>query len=197
MRKSLAAAAFLLASGPAAADPQGYLDVFYVPSAKVEERNPGFGLRTDDGEGFGVKGWSPMSRNMVFTGEYQSVSYDRGTPDNTQYRIGAGFIGDRGGGMLVEYISAQDYIEADGIGVHLRMGGPNLYAQVGYVSLNDNFEESHGLELASGLSFTNHRGTGIFVDIRHTQLKGQETKVEIETTDVRAGVRIGFGGRRR
>ncbi len=194
MRKALAGAVLLLAAVPAAAGPpEGHLDLFYVPSAKLEADSPAFGRLVDEGDGFGVKGMAPLSENTVFTGEYQSVQYDRGTADNTQFRVGAGFIGERGGGLLLEYIDAKDLFDATGIGAHLRLGGPRFYGQVGYVSLNDDFEEVSGLEWSAGMALTGHDGSGIFVEVRRTALEGQETHDEIEVTDARVGARVAFG----
>jgi hypothetical protein len=191
-RGALAAAvALMVGGGPAAAEPpQGHLDVFYVPSARLEQR-PGGG-NDDSGTGFGVKGLSPASETLVFTGEYQAISYDF-AGDFNQLRAGVGVIGPRGGGVLVEYISLEEFIEADGFGVHLRGGSDNAYFQIGYVSLEDDFEAHTGLELASGFAGEISDSLGMFFDARYTSLEGEVSGFETATTDIRAGLRLTFG----
>ena len=193
MRTQLAtAAALLLFGAPAAADaPQGHLDLYFVPSAKIELFTPGIGTGDDTGTGFGVKGMAPASDSLVFTGEYQAVGYDD-AGDLDQMRFGVGFMGPRGGGLLVEYISVEEFIEADGFGAHLRLGSDNGYAQVGYLRLEDDFEESTGLEFAGGFAAEISPALGAFFDLRYTALEGEDSNAEIETTDIRIGLRFTF-----
>ena len=196
MRKALAAA-LLLAAGPAAADPPGYLDVYYLPSAELESTIPGIGRDKRSGDGFGVKGMAPLAETGVMTGEYQTVTYDEGG-DFDQIRIGAGVMGRRGGGALLEFIKMESGQSAtDGFGVHLRFGGRQFYSQVGYLSLKDGFEDHTGYEFAIGIALTGRDRNGLFVDYRRTVLEGQENDIEDKLSDIRAGVRMGFGGRSR
>jgi hypothetical protein len=178
--KLLAAAVLLGGAGPALAGPEGYLDLFYVPSAEIEIVVPGFGSGEDDGDGFGVRGQAPATDYLYFLGEYQ-------------VRMGLGFAGDGGGGAIVEYVSLEEGVEADGIGVHLRAGGAHFYTQIGYLMLSDDFEDITGPEFAVGLVFTGGGSdTGVFIDVRHAALEGEDSGVEVDLTDFRAGVRIGF-----
>ncbi|MGH6960498.1 MAG: hypothetical protein ACREE7_08455 [Dongiaceae bacterium] len=188
----IAWSAVLLVSGPvAAATPRGYLDLYYIPSAKIEESAPGFGSADDTGSGFGVKGMAPASDVLVFTGEYQAVDYDGGG-NLDQMRVGAGVMGRRGGGLFVEYISMDDAVEADGLGLHLRFGDRTFYGQIGYVSLQDDFEDNNGLELAAGFSARLGGNLGAFFDVRHTALESEDSGIEVELTDFRAGLRFIF-----
>ena len=193
MRKTLAAAAAALAwCGPAAAGtPDGYLDLFYVPSAKFEITDPGLGSGEDDGDGFGVKGMAPLSEFTVLTGEYQSIGYDAGF-DIDQMRIGAGFMGARGGGVMVEYLDITEGIEADGFGAHLRLGSDNFYAQLGYLMLDGGSEDVTGPEFAVGFAADFSPTAGLFVDARRSMIEGEDSNVEVETTDIRVGVRFTF-----
>ena len=185
----IAAAAILIGAGPAAAHPpQGYLDGYFVPSADLE-RSPSLG--SDQGSGFGVKGMAPASDGLVLTGEYQAVDYD-GAGEFTQMRAGAGLIGPGGGGLMLEYIRLDDFIEADGFGIHLRLGADNAYGQVGYVAVDDDFEESNGLEFAGGFVAELGPSLGAFFDVRYTELEGQDSNARIEATDVRIGLRLMF-----
>ena len=194
MRKTLAAAAALLLSGgPAMAEtPQGHLDLYYVPSSKFDITVPGVGSGEDDGDGFGVKGMAPLSEFTVLTGEYQSIGYDAGF-DVDQMRIGAGFMGEGGGGVMVEYVDVDEGLEADGFGVHLRLGGGNFYGQVGYLMLDGGDEDVTGPEFALGFAADVSPNAGVFVDARRSMIEGEDSNVEVELTDIRAGVRFRFG----
>lgn len=190
-RQPLAALALLLAAAPAVAQPEGYLDLYYVPSAKIEGTVPALGSGSDSGTGFGVKGTAPTSNGMILLGEYQAASYDGGG-DLNQFRFGFGFLGEGNAGGIVEYVALKEFVEADGLGLHVRFGGDRFYAQLGYLMLNDDFEEIAGPEFAFGLDFMGRGRSGLFVDVRHAALETQETSVELELTDIRAGVRYMF-----
>jgi hypothetical protein len=185
------AALALLAATPAVAQPEGYLDLYYVPSAGIEVTVPGLGSGDDSGTGFGVKGAAPAANGMALLGEYQAASYDGGD-DLNQLRFGFGFLGEGDAGAILEYVAVEEFVEADGLGLHLRFGGERFYAQAGYLLLNDDFEGVTGPEFAFGLDFRGRGRSGLFVDVRHSVLKTEETDVEFELTDIRAGVRILF-----
>lgn len=193
MRKTLAATAALLLSGGAMAEaPQGHLDLYYVPSSKFDLTVPGVGSGEDDGDGFGVKGMAPLSESTVLTGEYQSIGYDAGF-DVDQMRLGVGFMGAGGGGLMVEYVEVDEGLEADGLGVHLRLGGGNFYGQLGYLMLDGGDEDVTGPEFALGFAADVSPNAGVFVDARRSMVEGEDSNVEVEITDIRAGVRFRFG----
>lgn len=193
MRARIAAlAALLLLSGPLAAAPRGYLDLYGVPSSEIEVSNPGLGGDADDdGTGLGVKGLAPAGGQLVLTGEYQTVDYG-GDGELNQLRAGLGLVGRRGGGVLVEYVSFDEAVEADGLGLHLRLGARNFYGQIGYLALEDDVEDATGVELAAGFAASLTRELGAFFDVRHTALEGDDSGVEHTITDLRVGLRLTF-----
>lgn len=199
MRKRLvAAAAILLASGMAHAEAPGYIDLFFVPSAKLDVTIPGFGSFDDDGDGFGIKGQIPAGETLVLLGEYQGVTYDESDIDVDQFRIGLGSFGESGSGFYAEYGSIDlDGSDADGLGLHARLSGAlsdvaTVYGQIGYLLLNDDTEDISGLEFLFGGALSISGNTGAFVEMRKSMLEGEDSNVEFEFTDLRAGLRIGF-----
>lgn len=197
MHKRLAAAAaILMTSGAAQAQGPGFVDLYVVPSAKLEVAIPGFGSGDDDGDGFGIRGLIPASESLAITGEYQSTSYDDSGIDMDQLRFGIGLTGPTTSGVYLEYISSTiDDADADGFGVHGRLSTPasqpvGVYGQIGYVALEDDFETNSGIEFSVGLAFQVNDAMGIFVDLRKTSLEGEDSEIEIDFTDFRAGLRI-------
>ncbi len=86
-----------------------------------------------------------------------------------------------------------DGSSADGFAVHGRAAGRNLYGQIGYVMLEDDFEETSGLEFLIGVTIGEGRGPlSGFIDYRRTMLEGDESNVEYEFSDLRLGVRMKF-----
>jgi hypothetical protein len=188
----IAATTLLLASQSAFAEPRGHVDVYYIPSADLDITIPGFGSGSDDGDGFGFKGLIPAN-NLAVTAEYQSESYDESGIDFDQLRIGVGMIGPTTSGVFVEYIDA-DLADApaDGFGIHGRLAGEQFYAQVGYVSLDDDSETIAGPEFLVGVAIAGNESVGGFIDLRKSMLEGADSNVEYEFTDVRIGLRIKF-----
>ena len=188
----IAAAVLALLSQPALAQTGGHVDIYYIPSADLDLEVPGFGSGSDDGDGFGFKGLVPAD-TIAITGEYQSTSYDESGIDFDQLRVGVGLIGPSTSGLFVEYIDADlDGAAADGFGLHGRLAGEQFYAQIGYIELKDDFETSSGPEFLVGLAIAGNESMGGFIDLRKSMLKGDESDVEYEFTDIRIGLRIKF-----
>lgn len=184
-----------LAQGPS---PAGFVDVYYVPSAKLDVTVPNFGSGDDDGDGFGVRGMGLVSGEVAFTGEYQSTGYDDSGLDVDQLRFGVGLIGKTTSGVFIEYVDFDfDGERADGFGLQARLAGQSsaavgLHGQLGYVSIEDSSENLSGLEFSIGATFRLNERTHLLADFRKTQLEGEDSKIEFEFTDVRLGVRLGF-----
>ncbi|MGH6960499.1 MAG: hypothetical protein ACREE7_08460 [Dongiaceae bacterium] len=185
-------AALLLASGPVtAAGPRAYLDhLYFVIQGEVEETVPGTGNGFQTGAGIGIKGLVPVTQYLVFTGEAQAVEY-HGGGSLGQVRLGAGLLARRSG-VFVEYIKTDDALEAAGPALHLRLGGRDLYAQVGYLSLDDRIETNTGYEYAAGFAAMVDGNLGAFFDVRHTALEGEDTGIKLVLTDFRIGLRFMF-----
>lgn len=191
----------LLLLGPLAAhaESRGNLDLYFIPSAKLDVEIPGFGSADDDGDGFGVRGSGALSDNAVLTGEYQSASYDDSDLDIDQLRLGVGLTAaDSGSGLFVEYVDVDfDGDEADGFGIHGRLASKasdvvSVYGQVGYLSVKDDFEKNTGLEFSVGATFWINDTAGVFGDFRQSNLEGEDSEIELELTDLRVGIRIGL-----
>lgn len=183
--------------GASAEGQGGYLDLFYIPKANVEITDPGSGSFDDDGDGFGFRGLAPLSDGLAITGEYQTVGYDEFDFDYDQLRFGIGLADESRSGVYIEYIKTdRGGAEADGFAIHARMEsvseGASFYGQLGYAMLNDDTEDLNGLEFLAGLTAplgTKMRG---FVDYRQSTVKGDDSDVEFEFGDIRAGIRIAF-----
>lgn len=194
--QSAVMAVLCLAAGTAFAEPGTVdVDLYYVPIAEVEATFPGVGTGGDHGNGFGVRAFAPVMDGLAVSGEYQSVSY-QDFDDLTQYRVGAGWVGESGSGLFAEYVVTDDALESDGYAVHARLSTGFVYGQVGYLWLDsDDLEDK-----AAGLEFTvgavipvSERFSG-FVDVRKTALGHDRSEFEAEISDLRAGVRVTFGG---
>lgn len=196
MRTQFAAFVALgLAAGAAyAEDPAGFVDIYYVPVADIQARSV-LGHDNDHGDGFGAKGMFKATEGVTVTGEYQAIGY-QDFDDLTQYRLGAGLTGESGGGLFAEYIVTDDALEADGYGAHLRFVGSFFYGQIGYLWLDsDDLENTlHGWEFTVGAVIPMGERLSGFVDIRRTGLGRDGSEFETDTSDLRAGVRIAFGG---
>jgi len=196
MRTQLATltAVLLLPIGAQAAGDTGagYVDLYFIPSSKLELTVPGFGSGSDSGSGFGVKGMVPAAENVAITAEYQSTSYDDDV-DVDQLRFGVGFTGPTGSGLFIEYIDADLFgLATDGFGLHARLASGAFYGQLGYLSIEDDFEKNTGIEFAVGAAFPFSDTMGGFVDLRRTAVQGEDSEIEIELTDIRAGLRVSF-----
>lgn len=194
----LAAACLCVLPGLVGAADRGYLDLYYVPKTDQEFTVPsGIGSGSADGQGFGVKGWAPLSDSLGFTGEYQTSTYSDSDAAVGQVRFGLGMTGETRSGLYLEYVDADfEGSKADGFAAHGRIEGgeqaSNMYAQVGYLKLKDDTESLKGLEYLLGIAFPFNASSGAFVDYRKTRLKGEDSGNESIFTDIRAGIRINF-----
>jgi hypothetical protein len=192
MRNQLAAFAVLaFTAGAASAQmPAGHADLYYVPLAEIQSGG------SDSGDGFGVRAAVNVLEGVIVTGEYQAVGYKDIDDDLTQYRIGAGLMGEGGLGVLAEYLVAEDASKTDGFGVHLRLASEMVYGQIGYLRLQDDDADDDvgGYEFTIGAVIPVTDALGAFVDVRRTGIGHDHSPFEIELTDVRAGVRFAFGG---
>jgi len=188
------AALLMLPVAAQAVDGGGHLDIYFVPSAKLDVTVPGSGSGSDDGTGFGIKGLGRGAGSQIaFTGEFQSTDYDDSDISLDQLRLGVGLAGATTSGIYLEYINLDiDSSKATGFGLHGRLAGENLYGQFGFVSVEDDFETNSGVEFVVGAAFGSSGNVGGFVDLRKTMLEGEDSNIELEFTDIRAGVRFKF-----
>lgn len=179
---------------------RGSLDVYLVPAGEVDVHVHGFGTLADEGLGFGIKGMALATPTLAITGELQWVDYDFAREAVLQWRVGAGYVGETGSGVFLEYISEGTEpltgSDADGIGVQLRLAraveGMGLVAQVGYLVLEDDFEDLHALEVLLGASLRLGPNLTGFFDVRRSEQNAVDSPFEAEFTDIRLGTRFEF-----
>src|SRR5688572_14809314 len=93
---------FLPALAPAQENgglPEGHADLYMVPKANIEVRQPGGPSADVGGDGYGVKAFVHITDLFKATGEYQAVSYDVGDSDRSDLRIGGGVGNAAGSGL--------------------------------------------------------------------------------------------------
>lgn len=212
MRSSvLVAAAVLAASQSAAAQPAGYLDLYYSPIADLELDGVEF-----EGDGFGLKGAAPVTDSVLLIGEYQRINYDDvSVPgvgsgdvdlDDDRFRVGLGFLPLAGPelqwGVFAEYVDLTlegggEEAEADGYAISLRgqtqmTPAVLLYGQFGYLTLEDDAgDDADGLEYLIGAAFSVAPQFRLFIDYRITDLEA-DGGGDFEGDELRAGVRLSF-----
>jgi hypothetical protein len=199
MLTRLGAAAALTAAAFAASAQEktysGYLDLFAIPYSFTEEEPSG---ATDRGTGLGVRSIGVLTDWLGASFEYQYVELDKTPASLKQLRIGAGYIGAYGG-VFVEYTDFDTLgVSNDGVGFHARTSynasrDMNLYADLGYLLLSNDFQDVEGLEFTVGGDFRLTDRWVLFADFRYTDLKGQENKARLGPRDTRIGVRIPLG----
>jgi predicted porin len=208
----------LLAAAPLSAFAGGgsNLDIYYVPSAKIDSSNGG--SAPDNSHGYGIKGtfnFAPSDDRLALfvTGEYAKNTYEgdnSGVHYNaklTDWRAGAG-LGTQQFYARAEYISFKGETTASAgafsasgnstdtgwgahVGAHADVWqGLNVEGEVGYADVGDS---GHGLEWTAGASYAFTPGIGVFVDYRWTKLKDDNGN-DGTLKDVRTGVRFLFGG---
>lgn len=187
---------------PEATAPEGasYVDVFYLPSAKLKETSS-LGSGDVSGDGFGARGQFAVLPDLALTGEYQETKYDQGVGKISQLRVGAGYLVQQGG-LFAEYTDIKDDTNShiDGYGLHGRLNveiapGLRIFGDAGYLldMRDDQDRKFDGPDLSGGVSFAVNPQLGLFADYRYTRLEGPSSRV-LEFNDVRTGVRVTFGG---
>lgn len=185
----------------------GSVDVYYIPSGKLEVSAFG-GSGDTDGNGFGIKTSIPVSKNGFFiNGEYQSVSLDEIDTDVNQFRTGGGWmmpgerfrVGGHAEYAQIELKSGGGNAKVNGYGIHgrvefLPIPALNLHAQIGYLGLEDDQSDDKvsGPEFAFGGAYQFTPVFGAFVDYRMSQLSA-DSNVDTDFSDVRLGGRFSFG----
>ena len=190
----------LLAANAASAayqDRGGYVDAYYMPSAKQEVNRNSAPDDNTSGHGFGAHAIVPLTPLFVVTGEYQRATYDNFNTD--QFRVGGGVQSSPDIARLIAYaeyvnIKLDGENRSSGFGLHLRgtydvMPALNLFGEVGYVNVSVNGSGSDGPEFLAGASYAFTPLIGVFADYRWTRIAtNNEDKQTLQ--DVRTGVRI-------
>lgn len=204
----------MLGSVPALAQ-GGFLDIYYVPKAEIEFSDPSSTFTLSDGTGFGLRGRAQLDGGVFLQGEYQANEYDRiesgggsatFNSEASMLRAGAGLAaGDSPLYGLVEFIKQElEFTDGCGVftpcrfddsgfGLHLGLqsgsDGSHFYGQVGFIDVGD---FGNGIEFLVGGVISLNPTTGLFADYRRTT--EEDGGVEAEFSDLRVGLRAGFGG---
>ena len=194
----------------------GFLDVFYTPQAEIEISDSSGSFTLGDGTGLGFRGRVLLEGGLFLQGEYQANEYDSfedssGSFDfKSEASILRGGFGIAAGESpvygLVEFIKQElEFTDAcgffdpcsfddTGYGVHVGLQSrgetSQLYAQIGLVDVGD---FGNGLEFLVGGAINFSPTTGVFAEYRRTT-EEDDSGAEAELSDLRAGLRIGFGG---
>lgn len=192
MTRHAALAVLLLtcATAVSAAGPSGQVAA-YGTMSEIEV-DPG---SSDDGNGFGIKGWfAPFGNGVFFNAEYQTTALD--FIDLESLRAGGGYYHPLGKTTGVfgyaEFIDLGSDVDESGFGVH---GGVHhqfmpmfgVQGQLGYLMLDD----TDGLEAGVEAQFNFTPMIGAFAGFR-TYL-GADDFADVTITDVRAGVVLTLG----
>lgn len=185
---------------PAAAAADGFLDVYYVPSAQTKlADNTGSG--ESSGHGYGLKFAQPLGPLFVITGQYQRDTFD-GDAHLDQYRVGGGVQSTPDRARILAYAEyVRDQFNngggvLDGFGLHARVTYTlieevDLYGEAGYVRLSGDGRTFDGPEFTGGAVWNFTPQLGAFADYRitHTDSNGG---FEARFYEVRTGLRLNF-----
>ena len=151
---------------------------------------------SDDGMGFGIRGWASVNGPWFVHGEYQTTDTDDFDITLQSLRLGGGYAGEVNSTTMWlvkgEYIDFGSDLDQAGFGVHGGMmlhPSPQLglYGTVGYLTTDD----TDGLELDLGVSFAfTKEFAGVF-DYR-TYMASVDPSGDIDLTDLRVGVAYMF-----
>lgn len=150
----------------------------------------------DDGMGFGIKGWASVNGPWFVHGEYQTTTLDDSDLDIQSLRLGGGFAGDMGDGMMwtakAEYIDFGSDFDQAGFGVHggllFNAGQPlSGFVTLGYLTTDD----TDGLEFDVGGKYSFTKEWAGFVDYR-SYMGSVDPDGDFEVTDLRIGAAYTF-----
>lgn len=196
IRNTLATLALFPAAVMAA--PSGYVDVYFVPSAKIETEAAGVSS-DDSGDGIAIKTLMAFDQGFFINGEYQKNEYDETALEFEQFRAGLGLYApgeDLSPFGLVEYIrtdsSATGTSQSEsGYGAHVGIRGESnsmgVTLQVGYVDLGD--EDGPESLLEMDYQFTERVGAIIGYRVS----KRERAASEVLLSDLRVGLSLYFG----
>jgi len=151
---------------------------------------------TDDGIGFGIRGWASVNGPWFVHGEYQSTETDDFDITLQSLRLGGGYAGELNPTAMWlvkgEFIDFGSDVDQDGLGIHggvMFFPSPQfrLFGTLGYITTDD----TDGLELdvGAGIAFTKE-WAGV-IDYR-TYMGSVDPSGDIDLTDLRIGVAFSF-----
>jgi len=207
--------ALLLGPAPAMAQ-GGFVDLFYVPKAEIDISDSSGSFTITDGTGIGLRGRAMLEGGLFLQGEYQANDYDsvEDSSGSFDFRSEAetlrGGVGVAAGESplygIVEFIKQELELtdacpfvqpcsfDDTGYGLHVglqsRSETSHLYAQVGLVDVGD---FGDGIEFLVGGAVNFSPTTAVFAEYRNTTQE-DDSGAEAELSDLRAGLRVGFGG---
>lgn len=201
MKRTVTTLGLALLGAPMLAQADAYhgrIGAFLIPSADIEVTSGAFSAE-EDGDGLGINAELPIADSVVLTGELFQTEFDDAS-DLDHLRLGIGAVGVGGSGLFLEYtqIEPDGDDPIDGPSLHVRLGGDlsdavNLYGRLGYHFLSgDDDRDFDGPEFGAGLEFALAPQFGLFGEYRLMNLEVDDSGDELETRDVRLGVRFRF-----
>ena len=193
MKKNLMIGLAALLAAPmalAGAPPKGEI-TGYVSMTEVDD-----GSASDDGLGFGVRGWGMLNPQFFGHGEFQTVTLDDSDLDITVMRIGGGMVGELTPNAMWmakgEYLDFGSDLDQAGFGVHggvLFQASPmiGLSGSLGYLTTDD----TDGLEFNVGIRISHTKELATVVDYR-TYMGSVDPSGDLDVTDLRAGISYRF-----
>jgi len=151
---------------------------------------------SDDGMGFGIRGWASVNGPWFVHGEYQTTDTDDFDITLQSLRLGGGIVGEMGPGSMWllkgEYIDFGSDLDQAGFGVHggvLFEASPSvgLFATLGYLTTDD----TDGLEFDIGGKFSFSKDWALVVDYR-SYMGSVDPSGDIDLTDLRVGAAYSF-----
>lgn len=182
----------------ATAAPSGYLDLYFVPSAKIEVESGG-ATAEDSGDGIAFKTLMAFDQGFFFNGEYQKNKYDDTALEFEQFRAGLGLYApgqDLSPFGLLEYIRTDTSVVGgtqgeSGYGAHVGIRGESgnmgVTLQAGYVDLGDQRGPEGLLEM--DYQFTPRVGAVVGYRVSQRRATGSEALL----SDLRVGLSLYFG----
>lgn len=186
------------------ANPRGHVDGFAVAQTR-RDRLAGVVRSDEEGAGSGARGLLRFGRHLAVSGEYTLRDFDDTDVSFDEMRVGLGLMLDSTAGdtlgLFAEYnaLNSDKAGDLDGYSAHARLsrqpfGWFGWYGDLGYLILQDEARrEFSGSDFSLGVLFSIGR-FGVFADVRRLQLYGRDSNAQLAFTDVRAGVRLNFGG---
>lgn len=183
----LATLLFTCATAVSAAGPSGQVAAYGTMSEAELSSGP-FSM-SDDGNGFGLKGWfSPFDVGVFLNAEYQTTALDNA--DLESLRAGGGYYHPlaKTTGLFgyAEYVDFGSDFDENGFGLHAGVHHQfapmfGVEGQLGYLMLDD----TDGLEAGVEAQFNFTKMFGVFAGFR--TYMGSADDFDLDVTDIRAG----------
>lgn len=155
---------------------------------------------SDDGDGFGIRGWASLSGPWFVHGEYAMLGLDDSGADVDTLRVGGGFAGGMQKGSMwlakAEYLNFGADADATGFGFHggvmfMPSDAFGLFGTLGYLMLSGDVEDSDGIEFNVGGKMSFSKEWAGVVDYR-SFMGETDSGLDDDLDEIRLGVSYMF-----